>query len=412
MRESFAAMQAKWENEKNDIGKVQRLREEMEQVNAEIERAERSYDLNKAAELKYGKLPKLKAELEEAEKAPSEDATLLRDRVTEDEIAKIVSKWTGIPVSKLVEGEREKLLRLADVLHNRVIGQNEAVTAVSEAILRSRAGIADEHRPIGSFLFLGPTGVGKTELAKALAEALFDDEKNIIRIDMTEYMEKFSVSRLIGAPPGYVGYEEGGQLTEAVRRQPYAVVLFDEMEKAHPDVFNILLQILDDGRVTDSQGRTVDFTNTILIMTSNLGSLQILEGIDEDGILSENAKQNVQALIKSHFRPEFLNRIDDTLMFTPLQKEQVERIMDLMLERLRKRLSDKQLSLRLTDAAKERLIAQGYDPVYGARPMKRLLQSRVETLAARLLVSGQVLPGQEIVIDADAQDGYTASVKA
>ncbi|MBR3905816.1 MAG: AAA family ATPase, partial [Clostridia bacterium] len=283
MREQFAAMQAKWENEKNDIGKVQRLREEMEQVNAEIERAERSYDLNKAAELKYGKLPRLKAELEEAEKVPSEDATLLRDRVTEDEIAKIVSKWTGIPVSKLVEGEREKLLRLADVLHNRVIGQNEAVTAVSEAILRSRAGIADEHRPIGSFLFLGPTGVGKTELAKALAEALFDDEKNIIRIDMTEYMEKFSVSRLIGAPPGYVGYEEGGQLTEAVRRQPYAVVLFDEMEKAHPDVFNILLQILDDGRVTDSQGRTVDFTNTILIMTSNLGSLQILEGIDENG---------------------------------------------------------------------------------------------------------------------------------
>ncbi len=411
MRESFAAMQAKWENEKNDIGKVQRLREEMEQVNAEIERAERSYDLNKAAELKYGKLPRLKAELEEAEKAPSEDATLLRDRVTEDEIAKIVSKWTGIPVSKLVEGEREKLLRLADVLHNRVIGQNEAVTAVSEAILRSRAGIADEHRPIGSFLFLGPTGVGKTELAKALAEALFDDEKNIIRIDMTEYMEKFSVSRLIGAPPGYVGYEEGGQLTEAVRRQPYAVVLFDEMEKAHPDVFNILLQILDDGRVTDSQGRTVDFTNTILIMTSNLGSLQILEGIDENGVLSENAKQNVQALIKSHFRPEFLNRIDDTLMFTPLQKEQVERIMDLMLERLRKRLSDKQLSLSLTDAAKERLIAQGYDPVYGARPMKRLLQSKVETLAARLLVSGQVLPGQEIVIDVDAQDGYTASVK-
>ena len=412
MRESFAAMQARWENEKSDIGKVQRLREEMEQVNAEIEKAERSYDLNKAAELKYGKLPKLKAELEEAEKAPSEDATLLRDRVTEDEIAKIVSKWTGIPVSKLVEGEREKLLRLADVLHNRVIGQNEAVTAVSEAILRSRAGIADEHRPIGSFLFLGPTGVGKTELAKALAEALFDDEKNIIRIDMTEYMEKFSVSRLIGAPPGYVGYEEGGQLTEAVRRQPYAVVLFDEMEKAHPDVFNILLQILDDGRVTDSQGRTVDFTNTILIMTSNLGSLQILEGIDENGVLSENAKQNVQALIKSHFRPEFLNRIDDTLMFTPLQKEQVERIMDLMLERLRKRLSDKQLSLSLTDAAKERLIAQGYNPVYGARPMKRLLQSRVETLAAKLLVSGQVLPGQEIVIDADAQDGYTASVKA
>ena len=411
MREQFAAMQAKWENEKNDIGKVQRLREEMEQVHAEIEQAERKYDLNRAAELKYGTLPRLKAELEEAEKEPSEEATLLRDRVTEEEIARIVARWTGIPVSKLVEGEREKLLRLANVLHERVIGQDEAVTAVSEAILRSRAGIADEHRPIGSFLFLGPTGVGKTELAKALAEALFDDEKNIIRIDMTEYMEKFSVSRLIGAPPGYVGYEEGGQLTEAVRRQPYAVVLFDEIEKAHPDVFNILLQILDDGRVTDSQGRTVDFTNTILIMTSNLGSLQILEGIDENGVLSENAKQNVQSLIKSHFRPEFLNRIDDTLMFTPLQKEQVEKIMDLMLERLRKRLADKQLSLNLTDAAKERLIAQGYDPIYGARPMKRLLQSKVETLAARLLVSGQVLPGQEIVIDADAQDGYAASVK-
>ncbi len=411
MRETFNAMQAKWENEKNDIGKVQHLREEIEKVNAEIEQAERKYDLNKAAELKYGTLPKLKEELAAAEKEPTGDATLLRDRVTEDEIAKIVSRWTGIPVSKLVEGEREKLLRLPDVLHNRVIGQNEAVQSVSEAILRSRAGIADESRPIGSFLFLGPTGVGKTELAKALAEALFDDEKNIIRIDMTEYMEKFSVSRLIGAPPGYVGYEEGGQLTEAVRRQPYAVVLFDEMEKAHPDVFNILLQILDDGRVTDSQGRTVDFRNTILIMTSNLGSVQILEGIDENGVLSESAKKNVQTLIKSHFRPEFLNRIDDTLLFTPLQKAQVEEIMNLMLERLRKRLAEKQLSLTLTDVAKERLIAQGYDPVYGARPMKRLLQSKVETLAAKLLVSGQVLPGQTILIDADAEDGYTASVE-
>ena len=411
MRDQFQSMQAKWENEKDDIGKVQRLREEIEQVNAEIEQAERKYDLNRAAELKYGQLPKLKAELEAAEKDPAGDTSLLRDRVTEEEIARIVARWTGIPVSKLVEGEREKLLRLGSVLHQRVIGQDEAVTAVSEAILRSRAGIADEHRPIGSFLFLGPTGVGKTELAKALAESLFDDEKNIIRIDMTEYMEKFSVSRLIGAPPGYVGYEEGGQLTEAVRRQPYAVVLFDEMEKAHPDVFNILLQILDDGRVTDSQGRTVDFTNTILIMTSNLGSMQILEGIDENGNLSDEAKQNVQSLIKSHFRPEFLNRIDDTLMFTPLQKDQVEQIMDLMLERLRKRLSQKQLSLSLTAAAKDRLIAQGYDPIYGARPMKRLLQSKVETLAARLLVSGQVLPGQEIVIDADAVDGYTASVR-
>ena len=410
MREEFAAMQARWENEKNDIGKVQRLREEMERVNTEIEQAERQYDLNRAAELKYGTLPRLKAELESAEKEPGGDATLLRDRVTEDEIARIVARWTGIPVSKLVEGEREKLLRLSNVLHQRVIGQDEAVTAVSEAILRSRAGIADENRPIGSFLFLGPTGVGKTELAKSLAEALFDDEKNIIRIDMTEYMEKFSVSRLIGAPPGYVGYEEGGQLTEAVRRQPYAVVLFDEMEKAHPDVFNILLQILDDGRVTDSQGRTVDFTNTILIMTSNLGSLQILEGIDENGTLSDQAKENVQALIKSHFRPEFLNRIDDTLIFTPLQKAQVEQIMDLMLERLRRRLGQKQLSLSLTDGAKTRLIAQGYDPIYGARPMKRLLQSKVETLAARLMVSGRVLPGQTILIDADEEDGYTAVV--
>ena len=410
MREEFAAMQARWENEKNDIGKVQRLREEMERVNTEIEQAERQYDLNRAAELKYGTLPRLKAELESAEKEPGGDATLLRDRVTEDEIARIVARWTGIPVSKLVEGEREKLLRLSNVLHQRVIGQDEAVTAVSEAILRSRAGIADENRPIGSFLFLAPTGVGKTELAKSLAEALFDDEKNIIRIDMTEYMEKFSVSRLIGAPPGYVGYEEGGQLTEAVRRQPYAVVLFDEMEKAHPDVFNILLQILDDGRVTDSQGRTVDFTNTILIMTSNLGSLQILEGIDENGTLSDQAKENVQALIKSHFRPEFLNRIDDTLIFTPLQKAQVEQIMDLMLERLRRRLGQKQLSLSLTDGAKTRLIAQGYDPIYGARPMKRLLQSKVETLAARLMVSGRVLPGQTILIDADEEDGYTAVV--
>ena len=411
LRDQFNEMKTRWENEKNEIGQVQKLREEIERINAEIEQAERKYDLSRAAELKYGELPRLKSQLEEAEresKAP--DATLLRDKVTEEEIARIVSRWTGIPVSKLVEGEREKLLRLPDVLHKRVIGQDEAVNLVSEAILRSRAGIADENRPIGSFLFLGPTGVGKTELAKTLAEALFDDEKNLVRIDMTEYMEKFSVSRLIGAPPGYVGYEEGGQLTEAVRRHPYSVVLFDEMEKAHPDVFNILLQILDDGRVTDSQGRTVDFRNTILIMTSNLGSSQILEGIDESGNLSENAKSAVQALLRSHFRPEFLNRIDDTVLFTPLSRDQVRSIVDLLLERLRNRLKDKQLSLSLTDAALDRLMEQGYDPIYGARPMKRILQSRIETLVARKLIAGDILPGQTILIDADPTADFIASV--
>ena len=404
MREQFNEMKTRWENEKNEIGKVQKLREEIEQVNAQIEQAERKYDLTRAAELKYGQLPKLKEELAEAEKESPNKATLLRDKVTEEEIARIVARWTGIPVSKLMEGEREKLLRLPQVLHQRVIGQDEAVTAVSEAILRSRAGVADENRPIGSFLFLGPTGVGKTELAKALAEALFDDEKNIVRIDMTEYMEKFSVSRLIGAPPGYVGYEEGGQLTEAVRRRPYSVVLFDEMEKAHPDVFNILLQILDDGRVTDSQGRTVDFRNTILIMTSNLGSSQILEGIDENGRLSDAAKASVQKLLKNQFRPEFLNRIDDTVMFTPLTKAQVRSIVDLLLERLRGRLKDKQLSLRLTDAAFDKLMDLGYDPIYGARPMKRVLQSRIETLVARKLIAGDILPGQTILIDVFGDD--------
>ena len=404
MREQFNEMKTRWENEKNEIGKVQKLREEIEQVNAQIEQAERKYDLTRAAELKYGQLPKLKEELAEAEKESPNKATLLRDKVTEEEIARIVARWTGIPVSKLMEGEREKLLRLPQVLHQRVIGQDEAVTAVSEAILRSRAGVADENRPIGSFLFLGPTGVGKTELAKALAEALFDDEKNIVRIDMTEYMEKFSVSRLIGAPPGYVGYEEGGQLTEAVRRRPYSVVLFDEMEKAHPDVFNILLQVLDDGRVTDSQGRTVDFRNTILIMTSNLGSSQILEGIDENGRLSDAAKASVQKLLKTQFRPEFLNRIDDTVMFTPLTKAQVRSIVDLLLERLRGRLKDKQLSLRLTDAAFDKLMDLGYDPIYGARPMKRVLQSRIETLVARKLIAGDILPGQTILIDVSGDD--------
>lgn len=411
MHDQFNEMKSRWENEKNDIGRVQKLREEIEQVNAQIEQAERKYDLSRAAELKYGQLPKLKEELAEAEKESPNKATLLRDKVTEEEIARIVARWTGIPVSKLMEGEREKLLRLADGLHQRVIGQDEAVTAVSEAILRSRAGVADENRPIGSFLFLGPTGVGKTELAKALAEALFDDEKNIVRIDMTEYMEKFSVSRLIGAPPGYVGYEEGGQLTEAVRRRPYSVVLFDEMEKAHPDVFNILLQILDDGRVTDSQGRTVDFRNTILIMTSNLGSSQILEGIDADGRLSESAKAAVQKLLKTQFRPEFLNRIDDTVLFTPLTKAQVRSIVDLLLERLRNRLKDKQLSLRLTDAAFDKLMDLGYDPVYGARPMKRVLQSRIETLVARKLIAGDILPGQTILIDVAGDDFVTSTLE-
>ncbi|MBO4925460.1 MAG: AAA family ATPase, partial [Clostridia bacterium] len=411
-RDQFNEMQSRWENEKNEIGKVQQLREEIEQVNAQIEQAQRRYDLTKAAELQYGRLPKLKEELAAAEKEnPSGEGTLLRDRVTEEEIARIVARWTGIPVSKLMEGEREKLLRLPDVLHQRVIGQDEAVSLVSEAILRSRAGVADENRPIGSFLFLGPTGVGKTELAKTLAEALFDDEKNLIRIDMTEYMEKFSVSRLIGAPPGYVGYEEGGQLTEAVRRHPYSVVLFDEMEKAHPDVFNILLQILDDGRVTDSQGRTVDFRNTILIMTSNLGSSQILEGIDGEGNLNDAAKEAVRALLRSHFRPEFLNRIDDTVMFTPLTKGQVRSIVDLLLNRLRSRLKEKQLNLRLTDAAMDRLMELGYDPVYGARPMKRVLQSKVETLVARKLVSGDILPGQTILVDAGAAGEFTASAE-
>ena len=411
MRDQFQEMQTRWENEKNDIGKVQKLREDIERVNAEIEKAKQKYDLTKAAELQYGELPKLKAQLEEAEKESPVKNTLLRDKVTEDEIARIVSRWTGIPVSKLMEGEREKLLRLPDVLHKRVIGQDEAVESVSEAILRSRAGVADENRPIGSFLFLGPTGVGKTELAKTLAEALFDDEKNLVRIDMTEYMEKFSVSRLIGAPPGYVGYEEGGQLTEAVRRHPYSVVLFDEMEKAHPDVFNILLQILDDGRVTDSQGRTVDFRNTILIMTSNLGSSQILDGIDENGRLSEETKAAVQALLRSHFRPEFLNRIDDTVMFTPLDKDQVRSIVDLLLNRLKGRLKEKQLNLRLTDAAFDRLMDLGYDPVYGARPMKRVLQSKVETLVARKLIAGDILPGQTIVVDARSGEDFTAAAE-
>ncbi len=400
-RESFNAMKAKWENEKNAIGKVTKLREDIERTNAAIEKAERDYDLNRAAELKYGELPKLQKELAEeeaiAEKSKGEDS-LLRNKVTEEEIARIVARWTGIPVAKLMEGEREKLLHLEDVLHERVIGQDEAVRKVSEAILRSRAGIQDPNRPLGSFLFLGPTGVGKTELAKALAQALFDDEKNMVRIDMSEYMEKFSVSRLIGAPPGYVGYDEGGQLTEAVRRHPYCVVLFDEVEKAHPDVFNVLLQVLDDGRITDSQGRTVDFKNTILIMTSNLGSEYILDGI-KDGDISSEARAQVDHLLKTHFRPEFLNRIDEIVYYKPLTREQIGSIVQLMLKSLNSRLSDRQLSVELTDAALSAVIDQGFDPVYGARPLKRYLQSKVETLIARRIIAADVKPGETMTVD-------------
>ena len=391
MREQFHAMKAKWENEKANISKVQKLREELESVNAQIAKAEREYDLNKAAELKYGKLPSLKKELEaeeaKAEAAKEQSDNLLRDKVTEEEIARIICRWTGIPVARLMEGEREKLLHMEDILHRRVIGQDEAVEKVSDAILRSRAGIQDPNRPLGSFLFLGPTGVGKTELAKALAEALFDDENNIVRIDMSEYMEKFSVSRLIGAPPGYVGYEEGGQLTEAVRRKPYSVVLLDEIEKAHPDVFNILLQVLDDGRITDSQGRTVDFKNTIIILTSNLGSPYILDGINADGEISEEARQKVDQLLKQSFRPEFLNRLDEIVFYKPLMKTEIYKIVDLMLNSLRKRLEDKQLSLTVTDAAKDYIIANGYDVNYGARPLKRWIQQKVETLLARKIIA-------------------------
>lgn len=402
MRESFHEMKAKWENEKDSISKVQKLREEIDKTNSEIEIAERNYDLNKAAELKYGILPSLKSRLAEKEEAAEQQKTsnsLLRDKVTEEEIARIVARWTGIPVAKLMEGEREKLLGLEDILHKRVIGQDEAVEKVTEAILRSRAGIQDPNRPIGSFLFLGPTGVGKTELAKALAEALFDDEHNMVRIDMSEYMEKFSVSRLVGAPPGYVGYEEGGQLTEAVRRKPYAVVLLDEVEKAHSDVFNILLQVLDDGRITDSQGRTVDFKNTIIIMTSNLGSHYLLEGMKPDGSILEEASQAVETLLKQHFRPEFLNRLDEIVYYKPLQKAQVYQIVDLMISDLQQRLKDKQLTVRVTDAAKDLIIAESYDPAYGARPLKRYLQRKVETLIARRIIAGDTEPGQTMTID-------------
>ena len=412
LREEYAQMKAKWENEKQDIGKGQKLREEIERVNAEIAVAERSYDLNRAAQLKYGELPKLQQQLQESEARESEleKATFLRNKVTDEEIARIVGRWTGIPVTKLMESDREKLLRLPEMLHRRVVGQEEAVQLVSDAILRSRAGISDEARPIGSFLFLGPTGVGKTELAKALAENLFDDEKMLIRIDMSEYMEKFSVSRLIGAPPGYVGYEEGGQLTEAVRRKPYAVILFDEMEKAHPDVFNVLLQILDDGRVTDSQGRTVDFKNTILIMTSNLGSAQILEGITPEGSLSEGARSAVSGMLKAHFRPEFLNRIDETVFFTPLTRDQIRRIIGLQFRRLQDRLLDRQLTVSLSPRAEERLMEQGYDPTYGARPMKRLIQSQVETKVARALIEGRAAPGDSLEVVPGQGAGFEIEV--
>ena len=402
LREEFNAMKAKWENEKNEIGRVQKLREEVERVNAEIELAQRQYDLNKAAELKYSKLPGLQKQLEEAEKeaeATEKGSTLLRNKVTEEEIAKIICRWTGIPVAKLMEGEKERLLGLEGILHKRVIGQDEAVTKVAEAILRSRAGIQDPNRPIGSFLFLGPTGVGKTELAKALAESLFDDEKNIVRIDMTEYMEKHSVARLIGAPPGYVGYDEGGQLTEAVRRKPYSVVLFDEVEKAHPDVFNVLLQVLDDGRITDSQGRTVDFKNTIIILTSNLGSNFILEGINEKGEISEDARKEVDNLLKVSFKPEFLNRLDEIVFYKPLVKDEIKKIVDLMIENLKKRLEVKQLGLEITDSAKDYIIDAAYDPIYGARPLKRFLQQKVETLVARKIIEGNIDEGSTLIVD-------------
>ena len=408
LRDSFNSKKAQWENEKNAINKVQSLRAEVEAVKADIEKATRQGDYAKAGELQYGKLPQLQRDLENEEKIAAEkkESSLLRDRVTDEEIARIVARWTGIPVEKLVEGEREKLLRLPEVLHQRVIGQDEAVQKVSDAILRSRAGIANPGRPIGSFLFLGPTGVGKTELAKALAQALFDDEKNLIRIDMTEYMEKFSVSRLIGAPPGYVGYEEGGQLTEAVRRHPYSVVLFDEVEKAHPDVFNILLQVLDDGRITDSQGRTVDFKNTILILTSNLGSDIILEDLESARAqgrneISAEAREKIEVLLKRQFRPEFLNRLDDTVIYKSLTKQEIGGIVDLMLSDLRKRLADKQLNLKVTDAAKDAIIDGGYDPIYGARPLKRYIQSHVETMLAKQIIGGANQAGDTLTVDAE-----------
>ncbi len=402
LRDQFNEMKARWEREKGSIGKVQKLREEIEQVNAQIELAQREYDLNKAAELKYGKLPQLQAELLASEKETAGERhrnTLLRDKVTSEEIARIVSRWTGVPVSKLMEGEREKLLRLADILHERVIGQDEAVEAVCDAIIRSRAGIQNPNRPIGSFLFLGPTGVGKTELAKTLAQALFDDEKNMIRIDMSEYMEKHAVSRLIGAPPGYVGYEEGGQLTEAVRRRPYSVVLFDEVEKAHPDVFNVLLQVLDDGRVTDSQGRTVDFKNTVIILTSNLGSNLILDGIEEDGHIADEVRGKVTSMLKMQFRPEFLNRLDEIVFYKPLTKSETFAIVDLIIVDLNRRLSEQQISVALTDDAKQFVVDEAFDPAYGARPLKRYVQRSIETMLGRKIIAGEAHCGDALTVD-------------
>ena len=401
LQNKFKEMKAKWDNEKDAISKVQKLREDLEKVNADIERAERNYDLNKAAELKYGKLPQIQEELKKEEEiaAKSKESSLLRTKVTDEEITKIIAKWTGIPVAKLMESERDKILNLGNILHKRVIGQDDAVEKVVDSIIRSRAGIQDPNRPIGSFMFLGPTGVGKTELAKALAEALFDDEHNMIRIDMSEYMEKYSVSRLIGAPPGYVGYEEGGQLTEAVRRKPYSVVLFDEIEKAHPDVFNILLQVLDDGRITDSQGRTVDFKNTIIILTSNLGSEFILEGIGENGEISKEAQEKVNTLLKQSFRPEFLNRLDEIVLYKPLKKNEISKILDLLIKDLERRLDDKHIKLELTDSAKNYLIENGYDEIYGARPLKRFVQKKLETLIAKKILEQEILPNTKICID-------------
>ena len=406
LRAEFGQMKAKWENEKQEIGRVQNLREEIERTNAEIERAQSAYDLNRAAELKYGRLPQLQKELEQEEARAEEKlhgAHYLRDRVTEEEIARIVARWTGIPVARLMEGEREKLLRLDSILHERVIGQDEAVTAVSEAILRGRAGLKEENRPIGSFIFLGPTGVGKTELAKALAQSLFDDERNMIRIDMSEYMEKHAVSRLVGAPPGYVGYDEGGQLTEAVRRKPYSVILFDEIEKAHPDVFNILLQLLDDGRLTDNQGRTVDFKNTIVIMTSNIGSAYLTENIRPDGSIDPAVKEQVRSELNKYFRPEFINRVDDIVVFSPLTESQIGGIIDIAMGGLVRRLEDRDITISLTEGARSFIARASYTPAYGARPVKRYLQKYVETELASMLIRGQVSDGQHVTVDADGE---------
>ena len=411
LKDTFNSAKAQWENEKSSVEKLSKLREQIEDMNRQIQKAKNDYDLNRAAELQYGELPKLQQMLEaEEKKVKNEDLSLVHESVTDEEIARIVSRWTGIPVAKLTEGERTKILGLEDELHTRVIGQNEAVTKVSDAIIRSKAGIKDPTKPIGSFLFLGPTGVGKTELAKTLAEKLFDDENNMVRIDMSEYMEKYSVSRLIGAPPGYVGYEEGGQLTEAVRRKPYSVVLFDEIEKAHPDVFNVLLQVLDDGRITDSQGRTVDFKNTILIMTSNIGSQYLLDGIQDDGSISEEARNLVMQDLRAHFRPEFLNRLDETIMFKPLTKDNIGHIVDLLLKGLNKRLADQELTVELSPAAKQFVIEGGYDPVYGARPLKRFVQKEVETSTAKLILGGQVIEGDTILLDVE-NGGLKAMIK-